>query len=30
MTKLIFEKSVEGTQGVKLTDEMVDLTFIFN
>ena len=28
MTKLIFEKSVEGTQGVKLTDEMVDLTFI--
>ena len=28
MTKLIFEKSVEGTQGVKLTDEAIDLTFI--
>lgn len=28
MTKLIFEKSVEGTQGVKLTDETIDLTFI--
>ena len=28
MTKLIFEKSVEGTQGVKLTDETVDFSFI--
>ena len=28
MTKLIFEKSVEGTQGVKLTDEKVDFSFI--
>ena len=28
MTKLIFEKSVEGTQGVKLTDEAMDFSFI--
>lgn len=28
MTKLLFEKSVSGTQGVKLTDENVDLSFI--
>ena len=28
MTKLIFEKTVEGTQGVKLTDETVDFGFI--
>ena len=28
MTKLIFEKSVEGTQGIKLTDETVDFSFI--
>lgn len=28
MTKLIFEKSVENTQGVKITDETVDFSFI--
>ncbi len=28
MTKLIFEKSVEGTQGVKLTDEKVNFDFL--
>ncbi len=28
MTKLIFEKSVKNTQGVKLTDEVVDFNFL--
>ena len=28
MTKLIFEKSVEGTEGIKLTDETINFSFI--
>ena len=28
MTKLIFEKSVKGTNGIELTDEKVDFSFI--
>ena len=28
MTKLIFEKSVKGTDGIKLTDENIDFSFI--
>ena len=28
MTKLIFEKSVNGTEGVTLTDENLDFNFI--
>ncbi len=30
MTKLIFEKSVKGTEGIKLTDEKVNFEFIKN
>ena len=28
MTKLIFEKSVKATNGIELTDEKVDFSFI--
>ena len=28
MTKLIFEKNIENTDGIKLTDEKIDFNFI--